>query len=40
MPIRYDLNEISYGYKMEVTNRFKGLDLVNRVPEKAMDRGL
>ena len=34
MPIRYDLNEISYGYKMEVTNRFKGLDLIDRVPEE------
>ena len=28
-----DLNQISYDYTMEVTNRFKGLDLIDRVPE-------
>ena len=30
----YDLNQISYDYTMEVTNRFKGLDLIDRVPEE------
>ena len=30
----YDLNQIPYNYTVEVTNRFKGLDLINRVPEK------
>ena len=33
-PFRYDLNQISYDYTMEVTNRFKGLDLVDRVPKE------
>ena len=33
-PIRYDLNQITYDYTVEVTNRFKGLDLKNRVPEE------
>ena len=33
-PFRYDLNQIPYGYTVEMTNRFKGLDLVARVPEK------
>ena len=33
-PFRYDLNQIPYEYTLEVTNRFKGLDLVNRVPEE------
>ena len=33
-PFRYDLNQISYSYTVEVTNRFKGLDLIDRVPEK------
>ena len=32
-PLRYDLNQIPYDYTMEVTNRFKGLDLIDRVPE-------
>ena len=31
---RYDLNQIPYDYTMEVTNRFKGLDLIDRVPEE------
>ena len=31
---RYDLNQIPYNYTMEVTNRFKGLDLIDRVPEE------
>ena len=33
-PIRYDLNQITYDYTVEVMNRFKGLDLVDRVPEE------
>ena len=33
MPFRYDLNQISYDYTLEVTNRFKRLDVVDRVPE-------
>ena len=33
-PFRYDLNQIIYNYTVEVTNRFKGLDLVDRVPEE------
>ena len=32
-PFRYDLNQILYDYTVEVTNRFKGLDLIDRVPE-------
>ena len=41
---RYNLNQIPYVYTVEVTDRFKGLDLVQRVPEKPwtefhMDRG-
>ena len=31
---RYDLNQIPYDYAVEVTNRFKGLDLIDRVPEE------
>ena len=31
---RYDLNQIPYDYTVEVRNRFKGLDLIDRVPEK------
>ena len=31
-PFRYDLNQIPYDYTVEVTNIFKGLDLINRVP--------
>ena len=34
MPARYDLNQILYEFTVEVTNRFKGLDLVNSVPEE------
>ena len=33
-PLRYDLNQIPYDYAVEVTNIFKGLDLINRVPEE------
>ena len=32
-PFRYDLNQILYNYIVEVTNRYKGLDLIDRVPE-------
>ena len=31
---KYDLNQIPYDYTVEVTNRFKGLDLIDRVPEE------
>ena len=34
IPFRYDLNQIPYDYTVEVMNRFKGLDLVVRVPEE------
>ena len=33
-PFRYDLNQIPYDYTVEVGNRFKGLDLIDRVPDK------
>ena len=33
-PFRYDLNQITYNYTVEVTNRFKGLDLIDRVLEE------
>ena len=33
-PFRYDLNQIPYDYTVEVMNRFKGLDLVDRMPEE------
>ena len=33
-PFRYDLNQIPYDYTVEVMNRFKGLDLIDRVPEE------
>ena len=33
-PFRYDLNQIPYDYTVEVTNRFKGLDLIDRVPKE------
>ena len=33
-PFRYDLNRIPCNYTVEVTNRFKGLDLIDRVPEE------
>ena len=33
-PFRHDLNQIPYYYTVEVTNRFKGLDLIDRVPEE------
>ena len=31
---RYDLNQIPYDYTVEVTNRFKGLDVIDRLPEE------
>ena len=34
-PFRYDLNQIPYDYTVEVTNRFKGLDLIDRVSEES-----
>ena len=33
-PFRYDLNQIPYDYTVEVTNRFEGLDLIDRMPEE------
>ena len=33
-PLRYDLNQIPYNYTVEVMNRFKGLHLIDRVPEE------
>ena len=33
-PIRCDLNQMPYDYTVEATNRFKGLDLIDRVPEE------
>ena len=32
--LRYDLNQIPYDYTVEVRNRFKGLDLIDRVPDE------
>ena len=37
-PFRYDLNQISYDFTVEVTDRFKGLDLIERVPEELGQR--
>ena len=34
IPFRYDLNQITYDYTVEMTNRTKGLDLIDRVPEE------
>ena len=34
MPSRYDLNKIPFEFAVEVMNRFKGLDLINNVPEE------
>ena len=33
-PFKYDLNQIRYDYTLKVTNRFKGLDLIDRGPEE------
>ena len=34
IPFRYDLNQIPYDYTVEARNRFKGLDLIDRVPDE------
>ena len=34
IPFRYDLNQITYDYTVEVRNRFKGLDLIDTVPDE------
>ena len=33
-PFRYDLSQMPYNYTVKVTNRFKGLDLIDKVPEE------
>ena len=33
-PFRYDLNQIPYDYTVEVSNRFKGPDMIHRLPEE------
>ena len=33
-PFRYDLNQIPYDYRVEVRNRYKGLDLIDRMPDE------
>ena len=33
-PLRYDLNQTPYDYTVEMRNRFKGLDLIDRVPDE------
>ena len=38
-PFRYDLNQIPYDYTVEVRNRFKGLDLIDREPDKLWMEG-
>ena len=38
-PFRYDLNQIPYDFTVKVTNRFKGLDLIDRIPDELMDGG-
>ena len=37
-PFRYDLNQIPYDYTVEVRNRFKALDLIDRVPDELWTR--
>ena len=37
-PFRYDLNKILYDYTVEVRNRFKGLDLIGRVPSELRNK--
>ena len=34
MPFKYDLNQFPYDYTVEVRNRFKGLDLIDRMPDE------
>ena len=36
--LRYDLNQIPYDYTVEVRNRFKGLDLIDRVPDELWNK--
>ena len=36
-PFRYDLNQIPYDYTVERRNRFKGLDLIDRVPDELLN---
>ena len=36
-PLRYDLNQIPYDYAVEVRNRFKELDLIDRVPDELLN---
>ena len=38
-PFRYDLNQIPYDYTVEVRNRFKGLDLIDRLPDELWMEG-
>ena len=35
-PFRYDLSKVSYDYAVDISNRFKGLDLTDRVPEELL----
>ena len=37
-PLRYDLDQIPYDYTLEVRNRFKGLDMIDRVPDELWNR--
>ena len=37
-PLKYDLNQILYDYRVEVRNRFKGLDLIDRLPDEQVMR--
>ena len=37
-PFRYDLNQIPYDYTVEARNRFKGLDLIDRVPDELWNK--
>ena len=37
-PFRHDLNQFPYDYTVEVTNTFKGLDLIDRVPDELWTR--
>ena len=37
-PFRYDINQIPYDFTVEVRNRFKGLDLIDRVPDELWNK--
>ena len=39
-PFRYDLNQIPYDYTVEVRNRLKGLELIDRVPDELWMEGM